>query len=129
MAAPAPSTIVKQLPMMPVVYRRSSDRFDFLTTETPAWCVSQFGIQYRVVASEPFVSTGDLCEPAGDAIHMETAMAELRAVVNEIREVRPLPPAPSLDDLLARAVQLRGTPANIEEWARQLASDVGELVD
>jgi hypothetical protein len=62
-------------------------------------------------------------KPASDAI------AGLRSVVDAIKDERPLLLSPDLDDLLTRAVQARGTPADIEQWARRLAADVSDLAD
>ena len=88
----------------------------------------------RVAASGTVVPTGrssgsfmNANSPAEDEIG--NAMAELRAVVGAIREARPLPLAPDLDELLTRAAQSKGSPANIEEWAQQIAADISGLTD
>ncbi len=143
MAAIAPISINRYLSSPPIVYQVSSDNFDLpldlvwedneegwgVTVDIPAFYVAQFEPQYCVPASGTFLSTGNLREPQKELLQLRSAMVELRAVVKVIEEGRPLPPVPELDDLLSRAVQLGGRPSNIEEWARQLAADVGELVD
>ena len=84
--------------------------------------------------SGAIVATGRQFGPvAGDAPHPEgqisSAISDLRAVVGAIRDARLLPLAADLDDLLTRAVQSQGPPANIGEWARRLAADIGDLTD
>jgi hypothetical protein len=73
-----------------------------------------------------------------EALLLETAppvhqspFAGLDAVIAAIRESRPLPAlTPEVADLVAQAVGLQGTaPTDIDEWARQLASDVANLTD
>ena len=143
MAAIAQGPVIRHLPSRPVVYQMSSNYFDLLpdlvwgaeeegvgsTVDILPICVPQFEPQYYAAASGALVSTADLRGPQNESLHLCAAMADLRAVVNVIKEGRPLPPAPDLDDLLSRAVQLRGRPENAEEWARQLAADITELVD
>lgn len=96
-----------------------------LFSSPPSWNVN------CVVTSNTFVATATCAvkidEP--NVVATGAAMAQLRAVVSAIREARPLPTPPELDNLLTRAVASRGIPDNIEEWAHQLAEDVGDLND
>jgi hypothetical protein len=80
------------------------------------------------------VATGTPVGPVADAtipgeVLIDIAMVELRAVVSAIQGAGQLPLRADLDDLLTRAAGLRGTPANVEEWARQIAADVSDLKD
>jgi len=60
----------------------------------------------------------------------QQTIADVRDVVAAILESRPLPPPTAqLDQLLTQAVNARGTPGNIREWAERLAADVGDLTD
>ncbi len=60
----------------------------------------------------------------------EEAIKRLHTIVETIRSAHPLAPTSlEIDDLLARAIQLQGLPANIDSWANQLAGDVGDLTD
>jgi len=57
-------------------------------------------------------------------------LIDLRSIVAAIRESRPLPlPTAEMDQLLTQAINARGTPENIREWADRLAADVGDLTD
>ena len=57
------------------------------------------------------------------------SIASLRDIVSSIKEGTPLPPMLGINDLFMRAAQMRGTPGNLQEWARQLATDIGEFTD
>jgi len=70
--------------------------------------------------------------PRGDVPYIvtSTAVAELRGVVCAIKQSRLLASAsPEFDALLDRAVAYRGTPADIEAWAKRLAGDIADLTD
>jgi hypothetical protein len=75
-------------------------------------------------------------EPAADIPYvqgpadaeMAVVMAGLRRVIGAIQESRPLPSSPELDALLDQALE-PGTSENIQEWARKLGEDVGDLTD
>ena len=134
MATLVQNILIHYLPSPPIVYGSTSQDFDFPAypySETEAelqwWAVSTFrapqGTQFSIVPA------GIASEPTPIIDATSAAMADLRAVVGAIQEARALPVTPGLDELLARAVQLRGRPNNIEEWARQLATDVGKLTD
>jgi len=128
----------------PIVYQVSSNDFsspfdliwgvgeeDYGTTvDIEPFSIPQVGIQHYVVASGAYVSTSSPRAPQGERLRVGNALAQLRAVVSAIRGGSPLPFAAGLDEgQLARAIELQGSPADVEGWARQLASDVGELVD
>jgi len=67
--------------------------------------------------------------PTGDQL-AENALYDLRAVVTVIQERNPLPAGSlALEDLLTRAIALRGRPADADAWARQIAEDIGDLTD
>jgi hypothetical protein len=92
---------------------------------TFSWVVPRGGV---------VVATGTPVGPVADAtipgeVLIDIAMVELRAVVSAIQGAGQLPLSADLDDLLTRAAGLRGTPANVEEWARQIAADVSDLKD
>jgi hypothetical protein len=58
------------------------------------------------------------------------AMADLHNLANAINESQTLPPPNhDMDQLLMQALQARGTPRDIKEWAARLAGDIGDLTD
>ena len=60
---------------------------------------------------------------------LDWSIHQLEEMVNIIKENRPLPPpSPEIEALLTQALERRKEPLN-EEWARQLANDVGSLTD
>ena len=82
------------------------------------------GVMMFFAGYQPMVVQPDL----NDSVH--EALAGLRNIVGTIKEGRPLSSRTAdFDNLLERASALQGKPENIEEWARQLAEDVGDLTD
>lgn len=88
--------------------------------------------------------TGEVYAPEGspDAEAVEDVNSEiaaapmspfagLDAVIAAIRESRPLaPPAPEIARVIEQAIRLQASaPPDVDEWARQLASDVADLTD
>ncbi len=147
----APGVVINNIQPPPVMYGVSAEDFQFSFSVRPDWeidsdgilffnigtvCVSQFGSQYMLSCVAPtgaFVVAGDILQPIVKATPSKSettkALAGLRAVVRAIRDSQALATSPSFDELLTRAVQSRGTPKDIKEWANRLAGDVGELVD
>lgn len=129
--------VVKNLPQPAITYGPFSDDFSFLlcfpeqeTEATNLWwtidaepfCIPQFASQYALVAT-----CGAHCAVADPVAR---SVADLRTVVAAIRESRPpLKITPNLDNLLTRAIQSQGPPSNIDEWARRIADEVGDLTD
>jgi len=135
------------------MYGVSTEDFQFSFAVGPSWeidpeslsfklnistlCVPQLGSQYMlncVAPSGAFVVAGDLSEPFVQATLPITsaasrALAEMRGVVRAIRESQTIPTSSTLDQLLTRAVQSRGTPKDVKAWANGLAGDISELVD
>jgi len=92
----------------------------------------QQAVEFRVLA-EGLSSASATIERPTPATGIESAfhagLSELRGIVSAIRQGRPLASTPEFDVLLTRAARAHGTPENIEEWARQLAEDISDLVD
>jgi hypothetical protein len=80
---------------------------------------------------------GVTCLATGTAIATTTATATVaydplegvREVVSAITHGHPLETSQRFDALLRRAAEARGTPEDIEAWARELADDSGDLTD
>ena len=60
---------------------------------------------------------------------IDKAISDLRTVVSAIQDARALTVSEDMGNLLARAVQAKGVPADIDTWANQLASEVCGLND
>ena len=136
---------IRPLPPSLCVYEPSGERFQFSNLETEsanqwltlgeAFPVPQADIHYCVILSGTSVTT--TCATMmpfstgidARAAAINTAMEDLRAVVSAIRDARPVSTLKGLDDLLTRAAKSQGSPRNVEEWARRLAADIGELAD
>jgi len=69
---------------------------------------------------------GAQCDPS----EMVQEITGLQDVISAINESRLLPsPTAEMDSLLAKAIQIRGTPENVSEWAARLAEDISNLTD
>jgi hypothetical protein len=95
-----------------------------MTTDVPSFSASPTGNEYWLDAFAPEQSIWN-----SEQADLEIAMEELRSVVRGITAGCALPPLADMDELISRAVHLRGRPPNVEKWARQLAADVGEMID
>jgi hypothetical protein len=136
------NTTIKCLPPSPIVYSSSSRAFKWEAEVEGKWgrddfvffyipqLVSQFQLNC-VAESRTLVVTASVGalrdDPNAEATN--SAMAELRAVVGAIREARPLPTQPELDELLMQAAASQGTPGDLVAWAHQLAEDIAGLTD
>ena len=108
------------------------------TFPSHGWQPSNVGICFvRMEAAEQPTIVGHVAEVGygvasaltGDQL-AENALYDLRTVVTVIQERNPLPAgSPALEDLLTRAIALRGRPADVDAWARQIAEDSGDLTD
>lgn len=127
------ATLINHLPSARILYGSFSQDIEFpdlprLNDEAKLlwWKIDNSSPPRRetkinIVSSSPVETT------VPDAV--ATAIAGVSSVVDAIKEMRSLPTSPSLEDMLAQAVRLRGTPENIDEWARRLASDISSLTD
>jgi hypothetical protein len=72
------------------------------------------------------IATNELANPGN-----QNPFADLDAVIAAIRQSTILPaPTSEVASLVTRAVQLQGAvPTDVEQWARQLATDVADLTD
>jgi hypothetical protein len=60
---------------------------------------------------------------------VDKAIANLRSVVGAICDSRAMDATGDFGVLLAQAAKLKGSPANVGQWANKLASDVSDLKD
>lgn len=94
---------------------------------TPAPTCLQNGV---VAASEDYVTTSATELPKKETLSaVDSAMAGLGDLVKMIRQGGSMPVNASIDDLLSQAVLAQGAPRDIQDWARQLSADAGELTD
>ncbi len=56
-------------------------------------------------------------------------LEELRDIVCAVSNHSQFRLAPSVEELIERATEMHGIPADVESWARRLAEDVGNLAD
>jgi hypothetical protein len=78
---------------------------------------------YELHSTAPALSSKTSVDALSDA-------SQLHALVDAIRESRPLPAASAeVDQLLSRALQSRGKPEDVRKWADQLANEVADLTD
>ena len=59
----------------------------------------------------------------------DPAAADIRSLIYNLQRGLELASDAELDALVVRAAQHRGSPANVDAWARRLAEDVGDLSD
>ena len=60
---------------------------------------------------------------------IRSALAEMRELAASVRRGDTIESNDEIDALLARAVESRGAPGDIDEWARRVASTVGNFDD
>ena len=92
---------------LPSLFGESSARYEAIWTWT-------------VVVSKVFGSV----DPG-----IRSAIAEIRELTASMRRGDTIESNDGIDALLARAVDSRGAPGNIDEWARRIASTVGTFND
>jgi len=64
------------------------------------------------------------------ASETERALNDLHSVVEHVQVGQLFAPmSQGFEELLTQALQQRGTPENVDTWARTLADDVGDLTD
>jgi hypothetical protein len=126
-----------------IVYSPSSCPFKWIDKAEGEWwnadfvffCIPELepGLQVLncVAETRTLVATASTWTLRDDpnAVAIDAAMADLRAVVSAIREARPLPAHPELDELLTQAAASHGTPGDVAAWAHQLADDIAGLAD
>lgn len=67
---------------------------------------------------------------SGISNELTEALAEIRQLASMIRQNAVMPPGSDhFDQMLAAAVQKKGVPANLDQWARHLAAELGDLDD
>jgi len=129
------NTVIRCLPPVLVIQHPSSDQFVFpeaailANEEWRTMDVEMFYVPQGSFSETQVIASGTLGAAVSVSDVSSTAIAELRAVVGAIKGARSLPEFPGLDDLLTLALESRGAPRDVEEWARQLSEDVGTLID
>jgi hypothetical protein len=68
-------------------------------------------------------------ERANSSTTFASGLVDMQNIVAVIRDRSPLRLSDRIEALIERAVQARGTPDNVEDWARRLANDVRDLTD
>jgi len=114
---------------------------ELLKSSEPGYTVFTSGVPVAIENCQPMYPTTSVASGtayffpvhgtgagAGTAVAVDPLQG-VREIVGAILGARPLPTEQSLSELLVQAAVSRGTPANIETWARDIADGASKLND